>query len=1055
MVSKSRKSFLVRVGLILALLGGIFGVLSGEPVYAATLIVTTTNDSGPGSLRQAVIDAAPGDTINFDPSLAGQTIVLSSEINLDKDLSIDGSGLDPAVEISGNLTGRIFNIPSNSSVTLESLLIKDGRSLAGSDGGAIFNDGNLTVRNSTFINNSSGGNGGAIYNRFTLNVSSSTFVSNSAHSGGAVYLEGGIFSNPISSRTIVNSTFVSNQANPVNGRGGGVFNYGSEDNYPGENVPVLANNTFSGNGAYTGGGLYSWGSLFFSHTIFANSTSGGNCVAYMLPGSPTGINNLFDDGIPCGMGDFVSGDPLLGPLSDNGGPTSTMALLPGSPAIDAGTLTCSPTDQRGITRPQGSACDIGAFEYVDPLVPTFTPTPFGIPSLFQPYVNFPAGDGKAVAIGDFNSDGLQDVALTNAMTTTSQLIIFSQSSDGNLREVHTYDAGYQPYSIAVGDLNHDGRTDIVVTNMPSREISVFLQQADGNMAPRVTYSTGTGKLAVAVGDLNQDGLTDVAVSGAELGVFTQNESGTLNPMVTYPAPQPGTSYGDIAIADVNNDGKNDVIKKHGYPQFLIYLQGENGRLGPGLSYSLENCQSFCNIQGLTTGDVSGDGLTDIVISYGGNRPNAKIAVFAQAQDGSLQTPVLYDAYDIPVPVEVADVNQDNLADILVAHSAWSQMSVFLQQADGMSSPYIQYPVPYSDYTAFSMAIGDINHDDLPDVAIADYNHGLIILYHTPSSIPNPSTPTRVPINTPTFTPTSTITPTFTPTSTHTATYTPSPTFTPTNTFTPTSTPPYSYHPLYLSLINGQTIDGVASSDEDVLYFDGQHWSLYFDGSDVGVSSTDLSAFAMLDADTILVSFNTAVTVNGISAAPQDVLRFDAASLGTNTSGTFSMYFDGSDVGLSTSSETIDALSLLPDGRLLLSTTGSPSVPGASGRDEDVLAFTPSTLGSTTSGMWSLYFDGSDVDLADSSEDVDALDLAGGNLYLSTEGSFSVSGALGADEDVFVCGITGLGDVTACDYRPSLYFDGSTWGLAANDVDAFGFPLTNPVPPTSPAITLVP
>jgi hypothetical protein len=131
------------------------------------------------------------------------------------------------------------------------------------------------------------------------------------------------------------------------------------------------------------------------------------------------------------------------------------------------------------------------------------------------------------------------------------------------------------------------------------------------------------------------------------------------------------------------------------------------------------------------------------------------------------------------------------------------------------------------------------------------------------------------------------------------------------------------------------------------------------------------------------------------------------------------------------------------------------VPGASGRDEDVLAFTPSTLGSTTSGTWSLYFDGSDVGLTDSSEDIDALDLAGGNLYLSTEGSFSVSGVLGADEDVFVCGIIGLGDVTACEYLPSLYFDGSTWGLAANDVDAFSFPVSNPVPPTSPAITLVP
>jgi hypothetical protein len=303
------------------------------------------------------------------------------------------------------------------------------------------------------------------------------------------------------------------------------------------------------------------------------------------------------------------------------------------------------------------------------------------------------------------------------------------------------------------------------------------------------------------------------------------------------------------------------------------------------------------------------------------------------------------------------------------------------------------------------------------------------------------TPTITPSNTPTLTPTSTAT--YTPTITN----TPLPTFTPTSTFTPTATPPYSYHPLYLSLTNSQTLGGIASSDEDILKFDGQNWSLFFDGSDVGVGSPDLFAFSLLDADTILMSFSANVTVNGITATPQDVLRFDATSLGSTTAGTFSLYFDGSDVGLSTTAENIDALSLLPDGRLLLSTTGNPSVPGlTTGRDEDVLAFSPTSLGSATSGTWSLYFDGSDVGLADTSdEDLDALDVVGGNIYLSTLGGFSVSGLSGADEDVFVCAAASTGDVTACEYSPELYFDGSTWGLTGNDVDAFSFPSLDPLP----------
>jgi hypothetical protein len=304
------------------------------------------------------------------------------------------------------------------------------------------------------------------------------------------------------------------------------------------------------------------------------------------------------------------------------------------------------------------------------------------------------------------------------------------------------------------------------------------------------------------------------------------------------------------------------------------------------------------------------------------------------------------------------------------------------------------------------------------------------------------------INTPTHTPT------FTPTNTNT------PTPTKTNTPTSTSTPLVSSNPLYLSLTSSQTIGGISSSDEDILRFDGSAWSVFFDGSDVGVGSPDLFAFSLLDADSILMSFNANVTVQGISATPQDILRFDATSLGSTTAGTFSLYFDGSDVGFDTSSEVIDSVSVLPDGRLLMSTTGNPSVPSlTTGKDEDVLAFSPASLGNTTSGSWALYFDGSDVGLGDSNnEDVDALDvLSNGNIYLSTLGDFAVSGLSGADEDVFVCLPGSIGDVTACNYFPSLYFDGSTWGLAANDVDAFNYLASGPIPTAThtPRPTLTP
>lgn len=94
----------------------------------------------------------------------------------------------------------------------------------------------------------------------------------------------------------------------------------------------------------------------------------------------------------------------------------------------------------------------------------------------------------------------------------------------------------------------------------------------------------------------------------------------------------------------------------------------------------------------------------------------------------------------------------------------------------------------------------------------------------------------------------------------------------------------------------------------------------------------------------------------------------------------------------------------------------------------------------TTGTWAIYFDGSDVSLTTSGEDIDAAGVAGnGAIYLSTTGNFAVTGVSGADEDVFVCTPTSLGTITACTFGPSLAFDGSAWGLSGDDVDGFELP----------------
>jgi hypothetical protein len=349
-------------------------------------------------------------------------------------------------------------------------------------------------------------------------------------------------------------------------------------------------------------------------------------------------------------------------------------------------------------------------------------------SLFQPYVSFPLGNAQAVGIGDFNNDGLNDVAITSP----NQLSIYLQNNAGGLASPAVYPSTYRPESLAVGDFNNDGQDDVVIGDVTTNTISLYLQQPDGVLASRVTFPTGSGPDAIVVGDLNGDGLDDVAVSNWNspyISIFTQSITGTLNSQVTYASPQAG--YDDIAIGDVNDDGRNDVVKMNGQglnPNLSVYLQNTEGTLSPAQSYSITNC-SYCLSHGVETGDVTGDGRTDVVVSYGGNKPSSGIAVFPQGLDGILQPAINYPAEDIPEPVEIADVNADGVLDVLSVHGGHIRVSVFLQLNSGSGS-YSTYTVPSaSHYKPQGFDIGDINNDSLPDMVIADYNNGLVVLYH--------------------------------------------------------------------------------------------------------------------------------------------------------------------------------------------------------------------------------------------------------------------------------------------------------------------------------------
>jgi hypothetical protein len=367
------------------------GIPVPQPVPMVRTVMNT-NDSGPGSLRQALIEANNGDTINFSADLAGQVITLTSgELSISDDVTINGPGANLLAVRRGDAVGisafRIFHISPSRNVTISGLTISNGNAHGSPTdaGGGIYSDqANLTVDRCSLTGNiaEKGGaicNDGGSFPIGILTLTNSTLSGNSATAGGALYnggLPDGTFESKGSLATIANCTFSGNSASD---RGGGMNN-----SIMGFNEATIVNCTFNDNTAPRGSALETSGAACtVGNSIFKTGGSGPSITK-------NGTNpvlrdlgyNLLSDNPDVGTSGTTkrNTDPRLGPLQDNGGPTFTHAPLADSPAIDMGKNLASDachnpvvTDQRGSARPVrfnpaiplptgGDGSDVGAVE---------------------------------------------------------------------------------------------------------------------------------------------------------------------------------------------------------------------------------------------------------------------------------------------------------------------------------------------------------------------------------------------------------------------------------------------------------------------------------------------------------------------------------------------------------------------------------------------------------------------------------------------------------------------------------------------------------------------
>jgi len=339
-------------------------LLRSIPALAAGVVGSGT----PESCTEAALDTAlaGGGMVTFNCGGATTITVTSTKI-ISADTTIDGGSL---ITISGGNSVGIFVVNIGVNFTVQNLTIANG--IGGNfGGGGIANSGTLTVTNSTFSGNRADA-GGAISNSGDLTVTNCTFSGNSSSyllgAGGAISNSGNLI--------VTNSTFSGNSAEA----GGAISNGGdmtvTNCTFSGNNSPSLLG---PGGGAINNAGDLAPATLF--NTILANNFTnnvGGNCEGSMTDGG----HNI-DDGTSCAFstanGSLSNTNPQLDPagLANNGGPTQTIALQAGSPAINAGdesVCTAAPVnslDQRGYVRPgTGYAnCSIGAFEYYGPSPP--------------------------------------------------------------------------------------------------------------------------------------------------------------------------------------------------------------------------------------------------------------------------------------------------------------------------------------------------------------------------------------------------------------------------------------------------------------------------------------------------------------------------------------------------------------------------------------------------------------------------------------------------------------------------------------------------------------
>jgi hypothetical protein len=353
---------------------------------------------------------------------------------------------------------------------------------------------------------------------------------------------------------------------------------------------------------------------------------------------------------------------------------------------------------------------------------------------------------QGIAVADVNGDGKLDVVVSNLagpnLSGDGVLGVLLGNGDGTFQSALTFGSGgYGANSVAVADVNGDGKPDVLVANIcasgsdcTTGTVAVLLGNGDGTFQPAVTYASGgQTALSIAVADVNGDGKPDLLVANQSgdpngsglVGVLLGNGNGTFQPAVSYSSGGENTS--SLAVADLNGDGKPDaVVTIAGSPSVNVLLNNGDGTFQAAVVYGTGGFIPTA----VAIADVDKDGKADLVVA---NWYSGTLAVLLGNGDGTFQAAVTYlSGGASPDSVVVVDVNGDGIPDLVAANCGSSQdgygcsrtdgvVSVLLGNGDGTFQPAVA--ISSGAFNDISVAVADVNGDGKPDLLVGNQGGG--------------------------------------------------------------------------------------------------------------------------------------------------------------------------------------------------------------------------------------------------------------------------------------------------------------------------------------------